>query len=40
MRVISKVTGMLWRSAIRNLHSERYPNYKYKLTKTTVYPTL
>src|SRR5206468_4327848 len=46
MRVISKVTGMLWRSAsadekeqyenlalqVQNLHSKRYPNYKYKPT--------
>src|SRR3954453_5532068 len=46
MRVISKVTGMLWRSAtenekeqyeklalqVQNLHTERYPNYKYKQT--------
>src|ERR1051325_5138414 len=46
MRVISKVTGMLWRSAtsneketyeelanrVKDLHSKRYPNYKYKPT--------
>src|SRR6266542_4777963 len=46
MRVISKVTGMLWRGAsvdekeqyenlalqVQNLHSKRYPNYKYKPT--------
>ncbi|RIA83442.1 hypothetical protein C1645_786371 [Glomus cerebriforme] len=46
MRVISKVTGMLWRSAstdekeqyenlaqqVQNLHSLKYPNYKYKPT--------
>ncbi|CAB4386999.1 unnamed protein product [Rhizophagus irregularis] len=44
MRVISKVTGMLWRSAsteeketyeklsaqVNNLHSQRYPGYKYR----------
>ncbi|CAG8752003.1 10185_t:CDS:1, partial [Acaulospora colombiana] len=44
MRVISKVTGILWRGAspdekeqyeklamqVQNLHSERYPGYKYK----------
>jgi hypothetical protein len=48
MRVISKVTGMLWRSAsasekeqyenlalqVQNVHSEKYPNYKYKPTST------
>src|SRR6266542_3362617 len=46
MRVISKVTGMLWRSAsteeketyeklsvqVNNLHSQRYPGYKYRPT--------
>ncbi|CAG8443354.1 13462_t:CDS:1 [Funneliformis caledonium] len=44
MRVISKVTGMLWRAAtldekeeyerlaikVHNLHSQRYPGYKYR----------
>ncbi|GBB87287.1 hypothetical protein RclHR1_13720006 [Rhizophagus clarus] len=44
MRVISKVTGMLWRSAsmeeketyeklsaqVTNLHSQKYPGYKYR----------
>jgi hypothetical protein len=46
MRVISKVTGMLWRAAtpgekeeyeklatkVHNLHSQRYPGYKYRPT--------
>ncbi|CAG8709813.1 15577_t:CDS:1, partial [Funneliformis mosseae] len=46
MRVISKVTGMLWRSAtqeekesyeklsvqVNQLHSQRYPGYKYRPT--------
>ncbi|RIA83443.1 hypothetical protein C1645_786372 [Glomus cerebriforme] len=46
MRVISKVSGMLWRSAsteekeiyeqlsaqVNNLHSQRYPGYKYRPT--------
>ncbi|CAB4387000.1 unnamed protein product [Rhizophagus irregularis] len=55
MRVISKVTGMLWRGAtadekeqyenlalqVQNLHSERYPNYKYKPTsRAKTNPTL
>ncbi|CAJ0628452.1 15045_t:CDS:2 [Entrophospora sp. SA101] len=50
MRVISKVSGMLWRSAspdekeqyeklaiqVHNLHSEKYPNYKYRPNNTIV----
>src|SRR5947207_1400505 len=55
MRVISKVTGMLWRGAsadekeqyenlalqVQNLHSERYPNYKYKPTsRAKTHPAL
>ena len=55
MRVISKVTGMLWRSAtldekeqyenlalqVQNVHSERYPNYKYKPTsRAKTHPAL
>src|SRR5437764_9569267 len=50
MRVISKVSGMLWRSAtpdekeqyeklaiqVHNLHSEKYPNYKYRPNNTTT----
>ncbi|CAG8766799.1 9686_t:CDS:2, partial [Acaulospora morrowiae] len=53
MRVISKVTGMLWRSAtpdekeqyeklamqVQNLHSVRYPGYKYKPAARTKPPT-